>query len=35
VESLDLPQTANLDQFYKAIEGKVLDQAEYTGMFEQ
>ena len=35
VESLHLPQKADLDQFYQAIEGKVLDQAEYTGMFEQ
>jgi hypothetical protein len=35
VESLDLPYNASLDQFYQAIEGKVLDQAEYTGMFEQ
>ena len=33
--SIDLPKNASLDQFYKAIEGNVLDQAEYTGMFEQ
>ena len=35
VEKLDLPQKAKLDQFYQAIEGKILDQAEYTGVFEQ
>ena len=35
VEALDLAPNATLDQFYRAIEGKVLDQAEYTGVFEQ
>jgi hypothetical protein len=33
--SLELPEKASLEQFYRAIEGKILDQAEYTGMFEQ
>lgn len=35
VEKLDLPQKAKLDQFSQATEGKILDQAQYTGVFEQ
>ena len=35
VNSLDLGAKASLDEFKKALEGKVLDQAEVTGVFEQ
>jgi hypothetical protein len=35
VESLDLGDKASLDEFKSALEGKVLDQAEVTGVFEQ
>lgn len=33
--SLDLGARASLADFEQAIQGKVLDKAEYTGMFEQ
>ena len=35
VDRLDLDVGASLADFKQAIEGKVLDQAEVTGMFEQ
>ena len=35
VNSLDLGAKASRDEFKKALEGKVLDQAEVTGVFEQ
>lgn len=35
VDSLDLGAKASLDEFKQALEGKVLDQAEVTGVFEQ
>ncbi|MCF8108226.1 MAG: YbhB/YbcL family Raf kinase inhibitor-like protein [Desulfohalobiaceae bacterium] len=34
-ESLDLDARASLADFEQAIQGKVLDKAEYTGIFEQ
>ncbi len=35
VSSLDLPVQCNLRQFHSAIEGKVIDEGTWTGMFEQ
>ncbi|MCF8039371.1 MAG: YbhB/YbcL family Raf kinase inhibitor-like protein [Desulfohalobiaceae bacterium] len=35
VKSLDLAKDASLSDFQKAIEGKVLEKAECTGVFEQ
>lgn len=35
VEKLDLPVNTTLSQFNKAIEGKVLDKASITGLYER
>ncbi len=34
-DHLDLRDNASLDEFKEAIQGKVLDQAELTGLYEQ
>jgi Raf kinase inhibitor-like YbhB/YbcL family protein len=35
VPAIDLPVKSNLRQFLAAIEGKVIDEGKWTGMFEQ
>jgi hypothetical protein len=35
VPQLELSSDASLEEFHRAIEGKILDQAEVTGMYEQ